>query len=361
MPHVLILCVHRPNRSPSQRFRFEQYLEGLGEAGYTFDFSYLLDARDDRIFYGRGNLIGKAMVILRGLATRLSQLINWRRYDLVFVQREGIMLGTCFLEKFLARRLPLIYDFDDSIWIQNVSEANARFAFLKTTKKIPEMIAASSMVLAGNDYLADFARTYNKNVEIIPTTIDTRLYTPREVGKTSDSPVLVGWSGSFSTIQHFKLAIPFLKELKTRFGERVEFRIIGDANYFCEELGVQGRPWKADSEVADLQEFDIGIMPLPDDEWSRGKCGLKGLQYMAVGVPTLMSPVGVNRDIIEHGENGFLPASPEQWIECLSELVNSAELRRKLGHAGRKTVEQHYSVSGWQERYLTVFGRARLG
>ena len=359
MPRVLILCVHRPNRSPSQRFRFEQFLSTLEAAGYDFTFSYMLDAKADKIFYGRGNLLAKSYVVLKGLCTRICQMATWRNYDIVFVQREGLILGTCFLEKFLARRLPLIYDFDDSIWIQNVSEANARFAFLKTTKKIPEMIRAAAIVLAGNNYLAGYARQLNSRVEIVPTTIDTSHYLPRTSPKPVDAPVVIGWSGSFSTIQHFKLAIPHLQALKRVFGNRVEFQIIGDANYFCQELGVQGRPWKADTEVADLQEFDIGIMPLPDDEWSRGKCGLKGLQYMAVGVATLMSPVGVNRDIVQHGVNGFLPDTPENWLSCLCQLVESSELRRRLGEAGRRTVEDGYSVRVWRDKYLQIFASLR--
>lgn len=354
MPKVLLLCVHRPNRSPSQRFRIEQYLSYLSSHGYEFEFSYLLDARDDTHFYKRGKFWQKALVVLRGLGKRISQTWKWKQYDLVFVQREGIMVGTAFLELFLARRLPLIYDFDDSIWIPNISEANACFAFLKTTHKIRQMIQAAALVFAGNPYLADYAGNFNSKVRVVPTTIDTDLYQPQG-NSDRPGPVCIGWSGSFSTVQHFKLAIPALMRIKELYGSRVCFKIIGDADYFCQELDTQGCAWRAETEVFDLLELDIGLMPLPDDEWARGKCGLKGLQYMALGIPTLMSPVGVNTQIIENGVNGYLPTTTEDWVETLSHLVDSVQERRRIGQAGRQTVIDSFSVQRWQQTYLELF------
>ena len=131
--------------------------------------------------------------------------------------------------------------------------------------------------------------------------------------------------------------------------------MIRDPNYSFKPLGIQGQKWSSGTEVEDLQSINIGIMPLPDIEWTRGKCGLKGLQYMGLAIPTVMSPVGVNTEIITHGVNGFLASSKEEWINCLSKLIESAELRKKLGDAGRKTVEELYSVNANKEKYLNLF------
>jgi glycosyltransferase involved in cell wall biosynthesis len=151
---------------------------------------------------------------------------------------------------------------------------------------------------------------------------------------------------------HFRRALPILRRIRERYGDRVEFKLIGDAGFHDEELGIHGIRWSAATEVDDLYEFDIGIMPLPDDEWSRGKCGLKGLQYMALEIPTVMSPVGVNTEIIDDGANGFLASSEDEWVEKVGRLIESPELRAKFGSAGRQTVVSRYSVESQKGRYL---------
>ncbi len=356
MKKVLILCLHRPDRSPSQRFRFEQYLGYLSENGYEFDFSYLINEADDKKFYSPGNLQDKLRIVLKSIAKRLREVRKAGKYDLVFVQREAFMLGTAYFEKAIGRKVPMIFDFDDSIWMQLVSEANKKLGFLKDASKTSKIIGQSALVFAGNEYLAAYARKFNDQVVIVPTTIDTRAYRRISPPK-KDGPVCIGWSGSFSTIEHFALAIPALQRIKDKYGDRVTFKVIGDGKYYCKELGVQGEPWVAATEVQDLSAIDIGIMPLPDSEWAKGKCGLKGLQYMALGIPTLMSPVGVNAAIIRDSVNGFLPATEDEWVEDISLLIEDAEARERIGKAGWQTVHDHYSVDACKNLYLNYFDK----
>jgi glycosyltransferase involved in cell wall biosynthesis len=188
---------------------------------------------------------------------------------------------------------------------------------------------------------------------IIPVTIDTDLY--KNEYRTLKEEICIGWSGSVTTVEHFETKIQALADIKRKYKEKVYFKIIGDGKYYNELLQTEGLPWKKETEVQDLSEFDIGIMPLPDTEWAKGKCGLKGLQYMALGVPTIMSPVGVNSEIIQDGENGFLADSDEEWINKLSLLIESVQLRKKLGDAGRKTVEEKYSIHAVSKLYLKYF------
>jgi glycosyltransferase involved in cell wall biosynthesis len=354
MKRVLILCLHRPNRSPSQRFRFEQYLDFLSRNGYSFDFSYLLGEADDNIFYQPGHSLQKALIVLKSTWKRWKETIRAPKYDLVFVQREAYMLGSAYFEKRIAKKTSLIFDFDDSIWMQNVSDANKRLAFLKDADKTEKIIKVAALVFAGNQHLADYSAQFNKQVKIIPTTIDTDAYT--SAGKEKkEGAICIGWSGSFSTIQHFAIAIPVLKRIKEKFGTRVSFKIIGDKNYYCTELETKGDAWVAATEIEDLLQIDIGIMPLPDDEWAKGKCGLKGLQYMALEIPTLMSPVGVNTEIIQNGINGYLPDAEDEWVDILSKLIDSKELRERIGKASRQTVLDKYSVEAWKQKYLDFF------
>ncbi len=357
MKKVLIICAHRPGRSPSQRFRFEQYLPFIEQNGYQFDFSQLLNEKDDKTFYSKSGILRKGWIYFKTMMIRTRDWMRANRYDLIFIQREAFMTGSVFFEKrFAASRAKMIFDFDDSIWLQNISAANKKFAFLKNANKTSRIIAISDKIFAGNQYLADYAARFNKNISIIPTTIDTDIYVP-PISKTNRPVVCIGWSGSITTIQHFAVAIPVLKKIQNKFGDKVKFKIIGDGNYYCEELKTQGESWRAATEVEDLAKIDIGIMPLPDDEWAKGKCGLKGLQYMAIGIPTLMSPVGVNKEIIHHAVNGYLPGSEDEWTAILSELVEKPELREKIGAAGRKTVVDKYSVNAWKEKYLENFNQ----
>lgn len=352
MPSILFVCLHRPNRSPSQRFRFEQYINYLNEEGYETKFSFLLNAKDDKRFYAAGNYLNKFIILVKGFTKRMKEAFFSKKPDIVFVQRECFMLGTSFFEKRFSKRSKLIFDFDDSIWLQNVSAANKRLAFLKNADKTKHIIEAAHLVIAGNQYLANYALQYNKNVVIIPTTIDTLQYTLKQ--DTAKEKVTIGWSGSFTTIQHFEFAIEALLFIKNKYQDKVDFLVIGDANYRNEALGIKGIGWNAATELADLHRMDIGIMPLPDDEWAKGKCGLKGLQYMAAGIPTIMSPVGVNSEIIRDGENGFLASSTAEWVEKLSLLIESVELRKKFALNGRKEVENNYSIEANKGKYKSA-------
>ena len=288
---------------------------------------------------------------------RTKDWFRMNRYHIIFIYRDALVTGSTFFEKRFSRsKAKLIYDFDDAIWIQNVSEANKKLAFLKKPAKTGKIISLCDLIFAGNQYLADFAAKFNKNISIIPTTIDTNFYIP-EKKISGKEKVCIGWSGSITTIQHFTTAIPALKKIKDKFGDAVSFKIIGDKNYYCAELDTKGDAWIASTEIKDLSQIDIGIMPLPDDEWAKGKCGLKGLQYMALEIPTLMSPVGVNTEIIQNGVNGYLPNTESEWVDTLSVLIENKELRERIGKTGRQTVLDKYSVEAWKQKYLDNFNK----
>lgn len=352
--NVLFVGLHRPGRSPSQRYRFEQYFDFLRAEGLNVELSYVINEEDDKIFYSKGNLLSKAGIFVKGYLKRKRELKRIDTFDAIYIQREALMTGHTFFEEAVNKsKAKFIFDFDDSIWLQNVSEANRRLQFLKKPQKTSKLIALADQVVAGNTYLAEYARTFNENTTIIPSTIDTDKF-KRGRWNEGDS-VIIGWSGSVTTIQHFERAIPVLKRIKERFGDGVSFRVVGDPNYRLSELDIQGTAWTEESEVAMLSTFDIGIMPLPDDQWTRGKCGLKGLAYMAMEVATIMSPVGVNSEIIQDGENGFLADDEDEWFEKISKLVEDSALRKRLGKAGRQTVVDHYSVHANKERYRQLF------
>lgn len=358
MPKILFVAQHRPDRSPSQRFRFEQYLAFLKSIGFDYDFSYLIDESDDKVFYKPGNLLHKSYIFLKAALKRLKDVTHANSYDVVYVQREAFMTGSSWFEKRYSKsEAALVFDFDDAIWNHDVSEGNKSFAWLKDASKTKRIIACSDLIIAGNRYLADYASQFNSNVLIIPTTIDTEEYLPKPEAEDLKK-IVIGWSGSITTIKHFELAIPFLTALKSKYGSQIEISVIGDGSYRNESLGIIGKPWNKATELKDLCSFDIGIMPVPNDDWSKGKCGLKGLQYMALSIPAVMSPVGVNSEIIQDGTNGFLADTTDEWVDKVSKLIDSKELRSKLGAAARKTVVEHYSVESQKQNYINAFEKA---
>jgi len=354
MANILILALHRKQRAPGQRFRHEQYLDFLETKGHQIEYSELLTANQDKVFYSSGNTLQKTFIGLHAAWKRLMDLFRAKNFDYIFIYRDAFFFGTWFEKQFSKSSAKLIFDFDDSIWLPDENPNQSLFQKLKKSGKTNTIISYCDLIIAGNQYLADHAKKFNQNVKIIPTTIDLKFYQKINVQK-APTVVSIGWSGSFSTVKHFESSLNALLQIRALFGSRVCFKLIGDANYRNIDLNIEGKGWKSDTEIQDLCEFDIGIMPLPDDDWSKGKCGLKGLQYMALEIPTIMSPVGVNSNIIQDGVNGYLASTDKEWVEKLTLLIESKELREKIGQAGRKTVEEKYSVEANKEKWLDLF------
>ncbi len=354
---ILFYAILRPQRSPSQRYRIEQFFQAIEKEGLTFQYRYLLNEHQDTILYSKGHYFQKILVVLSCLY-QLSRdgLFLVHKFKYVFIQRELIMLGTAFFEKWYAKKTIMIYDFDDAIWLPNISEANKRLAFLKHPEKVNESIAHAQKIVAGNDFLKKHALLFNQNVIVIPTVLDTEHYKRKTPYiEKQNKQVCIGWSGSHTTIAHFKTALPVLYKLKEKYGDKIYFKIVGDPNFEDEKLGIKGIKWTFETEINELEEIDIGIMPLPRDNWSEGKCGLKGLVYMAMGIPSVMSNVGVNASIVQHGTNGYLVDKEEDWISVLSLLIENPELRMQVGSRGRKTIEEKYAVEVFKDDFVGLF------
>ena len=354
---LLIICPYRLNKSPGQRFRFEQYLNYLKKNNYDIEISYLLSADDEKVFYSKNKIFLKFFLLLKMLFFRLKDVKKSKYYDIVFIYREAFPLGSYFIEKLISKNNKnIIFDFDDSIHLEKVSDGNKRFKFLKNPNKIKEIIALSSLTIVGNKFLKNFAYQHSENVKIFPTTIDTELYNPSNYKvERKFKEICIGWSGSFSTVEHFETVIPILKKIKKKYKDKIIFKLIGDENYINKSLNLKGIRWCKENEIEDLLNIDIGIMPLKNNNWEKGKCGLKGLQYMALNIPTIMSNVGVNSEIIDDGINGFLASSDDEWFHKLSILIEDKILREKIGNHGRVTVKEKYSLNANKENYLSFF------
>lgn len=356
--NVLVFMPYLYDSAPSQRFRIEQWARVLDPQGVTFKFVSFESLGLRQVLYAPGQHVKKAQELLRCIRKRIAALLRLSSdADVIFLHRELLPVGPPLLEWMLARRgVPIVYDFDDSIFLSDASDANRRFAWLKWPSKIGQICELCTAVIAGNTYLHDYARGYTDRVSIMPTTIDTQAYLPKQTVDIHGIPT-IGWSGSRTTVKHLKTLEATLRTLSKSLQFRL--RVIGAKEYNIPGLDVSSQPWSSKSEVDDIRSFDIGIMPLPDDAWSRGKCGLKALQYMALGVPTIASPVGVNTEIIRDGHNGFLASTPEEWADKLTRLMSDESLRLRFSKEGRRTVEERYSAEVQAPRLLKILEAVR--
>ena len=340
---VLAIVPSLYDTSPGQRFRMEQWAPALRARGIDVTFEAFEDEALHAALYASGQTARKVTLILQALWRRTALMFRLRRYDVVYVLREAALLGPAVFERWIrwAGR-PLVFDFDDAVFERYVSPANGYLSYLKCPGKTRSVCRIATHVMAGNPYLDAYAREVTDRITVVPTTIDLDTYRV-PASRPAREKLVIGWSGSYSTVQHLDTIRPILQRLART--ETFRLLVIGTDRYAIDGVDVEARPWRAASEVQDLVGMDIGIMPLPDDRWSRGKCGLKALQYMALGSPTICSPVGANSLIIQTGENGLLAESDTEWIDGLTQLLQSPALRVRLGDAGRRTVERLYSKS----------------
>ena len=350
---VLAIVPSIYDTSPGQRFRIEQWEPMLRQRGVEVTYAPFESDELHQMLYLPGRMGRKLRLTARAFARRISLVNSATQYDACYIFREAALLGPPIVEYLLRRRgVPIVFDFDDAIFVSYRSPANGYLSYLKFAGKTKTICRLSSHVMVGNPYLAEYAKQFNSCVTIIPTTIDTRKYPVRRVHTQSEVP-LIAWTGSYSTVQHLDTLRRALQKLAQR--ERFRLRVIGTPEYRLEGVEVEALPWHSETEVDDLAQADIGIMPLPDDAWSKGKCGLKALQFMALGIPTVCSPVGVNTVILQDGQNGFIADTPEEWVEKLGLLLRSPELRKRLSDAGRETVETRYSASVHAPRVYDIF------
>lgn len=354
---ILFIVPYPIEKSPSQRFRFEQYFSKLQEKGITYSIQSFLNSRNWQSFFEKGNPLYKLIILIRGFLRRTVVIFSVYHYDYVFVHREITPVGPPVFEWIIAKILKrkIIYDFDDAIWTTDRTDESRLVKTLKARSKVASICSWSYKVSCGNPYLCNFALNFNSNVVLNPTTIDTSVFnTVHSRVKKQDNRITIGWTGSHSTLKYLNAILPALQQIEKEFSN---VRIVVIANQ-KPELNLKSMsfiPWNIRSEVEDLQLIDIGIMPLPNDEWSKGKCGFKILQYMSMAIPAVASPVGVNSTLIQNGQSGFLASDNATWFEAIKRLIEDETLRASFGERGQKFVEEHYSVNSNSSNFLRLF------
>ena len=284
----------------------------------------------------------------RTLKQNIQFFKDLRKYDIVFLQRKRFHQPRLGLLRKRARRI--IYDFDDAIMYRN---SKAKDPFSQTRRRrFVQMIQASDFIIAGNEFLKKEVVSLNTNVEVIPTSIDEDRYHLKDYENKKER-VTLGWIGDHGSIHYLEKMGPIFEKIGTRYPQ-CELKIVSDIFFDCEKMEVVKKQWRPEEEVSDLQSFDIGLMPLLDDPWSWGKCGLKIIQYQGVGVPVVCMAVGINRDLVEDGVNGFWATTQEEWEEKLSVLIENNALRERMGREGRRRVLERFTIQACAPRLLSI-------
>jgi glycosyltransferase involved in cell wall biosynthesis len=350
-PLKVLALTRTSRRGPSTRYRIEQYRAELAARGVELDCRPLFgDAWFAILETGPAPLraVLKAGYSITRLAARIAQsrLAARGGHDLVLIEQQLFPYLPWALERRLwPSRTPVLLEFDDAIWL---TPGHA--------EKLAAECARADMVLVGNAYLREWAARHARRTALIPTTIDMARYPDVPPPPAAGRPLRVGWIGLRYNLRYLALLERPLQRLATS-GQAVELRVISSAapaHAIGPGVSIVHRPWSEAGEIAELQACDVGVMPLPDDAWARGKCGLKLLQFMAAGRPVIASPVGVNATIVQNGENGLLAADEEGWFAALRSLTDP-DLRRRMGAAGRSAVARDYSVSGWASHLAETY------
>jgi glycosyltransferase involved in cell wall biosynthesis len=354
---IVIFAPYPKGTAPSQRFRFEQYIPLLEKDGYEVVYESFLTEKTWQILYLEGAYAKKALGVLGSFFRRWKAVFSLKKSDVIFIHREMAHVGPPIFEWILAKVLKrnYIYDFDDAIWLPNYSESNAKVHRLKAYWKVKYCIKWAHQISVGNNYLAEYASAFNTALSVIPTTIDLE----NHHNLTTDYkhlPVVIGWTGTQTTMRYLKEVVPILQELEKEYD--FIFRVISNEKPQFNLSSLEFVKWNKITEIKDLATIQVGIMPLQEDQWSSGKCGFKALQYMALGIPSILSPVGVNTHIIKDEENGYLCGSPVAWKERLVDLLTQPELRKKIGQAGRKTIVEKYAVQANYSKYLKLLEKS---
>lgn len=352
---IIFLSPYPFNQAPGQRFRYEQYLELLKTNGFEYELLSFLSPATNQILYKKGYTFKKIVGVLDGFLRRFKHLAKCYNADYVFIYREASPIGYPFYEWFLTKimRKKIIYDFDDAIWLPVVSANNKLALHLKYANKVKYICKLAYKVSAGNDYLCANAKKFGAKIVVLnPTTIDTEKMHNQLKTQEKDR-LTIGWTGTHSTLCYLNEIVPIIANLQKQFD--FNFVVICNQNPQYDLKNYQYVEWKEATEISDLLQLHIGLMPLTFDAWAEGKCGFKALQYMALGIPAVVSPVGVNTKIVDDDVNGYICNNLLEWENKLTILINDTQKRISMGKAAREKILKEYSVQSNSQNFLNLF------
>jgi glycosyltransferase involved in cell wall biosynthesis len=355
---VLALIPNRYGHAPGQRSSIELWEGVLAPVGINIHYAPFETERLHQVLYSPGHYATKIGEMVRAYVERIKLLGDLKRFDAVFVYREAALLGPAFLEKMVARRgVPIIYQLDDPLFVPYTSPSNGYLSYLKFFSKISEICRLAKVVMVNSTPIREYVSQYNQNIWQVPSVVDTSEYVfrPESLEKQPDE-VCIGWSGSPTTMKNIRVIAGALSKLAKQVPHRVH--LIGGTEFDLPGVPYVAQKWSPETEVEDLRKMQVGMVPLPVNEWNKRKFYMKTAQYMALGIPTVATPLGSNPEVVQHGVTGFLADSEAEWIDYLSLLIKDRELRLRMSHAAAKAAQEKYSLESNTEKIIEAFRAA---
>jgi glycosyltransferase involved in cell wall biosynthesis len=355
-PLKVLFLTRYPLEGASSRYRVHQYLPALEALGVQCTVQCFMDEPMYRLSFSPGRTLTKAGMTLRATLRRLRTLLGWRGYDLIYMQRELLPFGPPWVERWLHRRgAVMLFDYDDALFIKKPSRYNPIATLLRSPSKTLDIFRLADCVVAGNDWLRDRAIAEGGQAVTLEVAEDTQriaMHAPH----SNQSPLTLGWLGSKSTVKYLRLIEPVLQDL-ARAHPELRFEIVGGGEFQMDDVPWVHTEWSLEAELQALQRFDIGLMPLPQEDWANGKSGGKARTYMAAGVVPVCQDIGYNRQLIRPNKTGFLCTTAEQWRDTLERLIADASLRQRVAAAARADVTERFSLFGQAQAMRSVFDK----
>lgn len=351
---LIIICPYPLDTAPSQRYRHELFLDYFMVNNVEIKVYPFLNHSTWNKLYNRAENISKILGVIDGFFRRIKLLFTLEKDAVILIHREATPLFFPWFEWFICkfRTNKVIYEFDDAIWMVK-SETTPIINFIRNNKKVCKIIKWADLTITGNRFLFDFAHKFSNNVRLIPTVVDTSSAHNFCKHHTDNNQVIVGWTGTHSTLKYLmdiENALIKISSLKN-----IRIKIISNLDPQIKTFPYDFVKWNSENEIKELSTFDVGLMPLRDDDWCKGKCGFKAIQYMALGIPCILSPYGANVAIVENNETGFFAMSDSDWIDSIEKLSNNFSLRNSIALNARNKIVLNYSKIKWKKEYFSCF------
>jgi glycosyltransferase involved in cell wall biosynthesis len=362
---VLALASY-PVEAAATRYRLQQFVGPLSERGISVTIKPFLDSKRFNSLYQRRALAYTALGLLLATARRAGDVYAARNADVVLVQREAMIFGPPVIE-WLCTRIagcPMVLDLDDATYVPYTSPTYGKFGkALKWFNKTDDLIRWASVVTCGNRAIAEYAESKNATARVIPTVVDTDIFVPRpRMPPLTNDPLVLGWIGTHSTFPYLRAVFPILQDLAKTHPFKLKIVGAGTTTVSIPGVEVENLEWRLEREVEDFQSFDVGLYPIDPslyaEKWAAGKSGFKAIQYMAVGIPFVASPVGAMAEIGEAGVTHFHATSNDEWFQRLDLLLADAQLRQTMGASGRRHAVEHYSLSEQADKLAAALHEA---
>ena len=352
---VLTLVPSQKGYSPGQRGSIELWEDILKPEGIELVYAPFETDKLREILHKNGGSAAKVFEMMRGYANRIKLLRNLDEFDAVFVYREAALFGPAFLEKMAARKKPIIYQLDDPLFMPYKSPSNGYLSYLKFFGKIKEIIRISKVVMVNSTHIREYASQFNSNIWQVPSIVDTKKFAYQPFVEDLKR-VCIGWSGSPTTLKNIKLVEKPLQKMSVK--DIADIHFIGGTDFDLENVKYSAKIWNGETEVEDLRRIQIGLVPLPENSWNRYKFIMKTAQYMALGIVPVGTPMASNPEVIKHGENGFLAASDDEWIEYLTVLAQDSKLRNEMSVRATADAQANYSLEANAPKVIEAFRAA---